>query len=77
MNHLNQEVSSLTKELHEMMQFLHTHVTPPHFASSFSPFSSFSCHTPSNCSNVASSTADWPSRLAFNMSAGPCLQPEA
>uniref|UniRef100_A0A8C1VN75 Voltage-gated delayed rectifier potassium channel KCNH4 n=1 Tax=Cyprinus carpio TaxID=7962 RepID=A0A8C1VN75_CYPCA len=77
MNHLNQEVSSLTKELHEMMQFLHTHVTPPHFTSSFTPFSSFSCHTSSNCTNVASSTSNWPSRLAFNMSAGPCLQPEA
>ncbi|KAK2916193.1 hypothetical protein Q8A67_000567 [Cirrhinus molitorella] len=77
MNHLNQEVSLLTKELHEMMQFLHMHVTPSHFASSFTPFSSFNCHTSSNCTNVASSTADWPSRLAFNMSAGPCLQPEA
>ncbi|XP_016109727.1 potassium voltage-gated channel subfamily H member 8-like [Sinocyclocheilus grahami] len=77
MNHLNQEVSSLTKELHEMMQFLHSHVTQPHFTSSFTPFSSFSCHTSSNCTNVASSTSDWPSRLAFNMSAGPCLQPEA
>ncbi len=77
MKHLNQEVSSLTKELHEMMQFLHTHVTPPHFTSSFTPFSSFNCHTLSNCTNVASSTTDWPPRLAFNMSAGPCLQSEA
>ncbi|XP_026058473.1 potassium voltage-gated channel subfamily H member 4-like [Carassius auratus] len=77
MNHLNQEVSSLTKEFHEMMQFLHMHVTPPHFPSSFTPFSSFNCHTSSNCTNVASSTTDWPSRLAFNMSAGPCLQLEA
>ncbi|XP_051994845.1 potassium voltage-gated channel subfamily H member 4-like [Xyrauchen texanus] len=76
MNHLNQEVSSLTKELHEMMQFLHTHMTPPHFTSSFAPFSSFNCHTSSNCTNMASSTTDWPSRLAFNMSASPCLQPE-
>ncbi|XP_051570592.1 potassium voltage-gated channel subfamily H member 4a isoform X1 [Myxocyprinus asiaticus] len=76
MNHLNREVSSLTKELHEMMQFLHTHLTPPHFTSSFTPFSSFNCHTSSNCTNVASSTTDWPSRLAFNMSAGPCIQPD-
>uniref|UniRef100_A0A8C2H1K9 Voltage-gated inwardly rectifying potassium channel KCNH3 n=1 Tax=Cyprinus carpio TaxID=7962 RepID=A0A8C2H1K9_CYPCA len=77
MNHLNQEVSSLTKEFHEMMQFLHLHVTTPHFMSSFTPFSSLNCHTSSNCTNVASSTTDWQSRLAFNMSAGPCLQLEA
>uniref|UniRef100_A0A8C1SEQ5 Voltage-gated delayed rectifier potassium channel KCNH4 n=1 Tax=Cyprinus carpio TaxID=7962 RepID=A0A8C1SEQ5_CYPCA len=77
MNHLNQEVSSLTKEFHEMMQFLHLHVTTPHFTSSFTPFSSLNCHTSSNCTNVASSTTDWQSRLAFNMSAGPCLQLEA
>lgn len=77
MNHLNQEVSSLTKEFHEMMQFLHLHVTTPHFTSSFTPFSSLNCHTSSNCTNVASSTTDWQSRRAFNMSAGPCLQLEA
>lgn len=76
MNHLNQEVSSLTKELHEMMQFLHSHVTPSHFASSFTPFSSYNCHTSSSFTNVASSTADWSSRLGYNMSAGACLQPE-
>ncbi|XP_056306417.1 potassium voltage-gated channel subfamily H member 4a [Danio aesculapii] len=73
MNHLNQEVTSLTKELHEMMQFLHAHVTQPHFPSSFTPFT---CHTSSNCTSVASSTTDWPSRLSYSMPSGPCLQPE-
>ncbi|TRY59827.1 hypothetical protein DNTS_035251 [Danionella cerebrum] len=71
---LNQEVSTLTKELHEMMQFLHTHMTSPHLPSSHASFSSFSCHPSSSCTNVASSTSDWPQRLSFNMQ--PRLQPD-
>ncbi|KAA0705834.1 Potassium voltage-gated channel subfamily H member 4 [Triplophysa tibetana] len=76
MNHLNQEVSSLTKQLHEMMQFLHSHVTPSHFTSSFTPYSSYSCHTSSNFTNMASSTTNWSSRLGYTMSAGASLQPD-
>ncbi|XP_066497758.1 potassium voltage-gated channel subfamily H member 4a [Hoplias malabaricus] len=65
MTRLNQEVSNLAKELHEMMHFLHTHITLPHIT----PYSSFGLHTQTTSSNLTTSPSDWPLRLPFSMTA--------
>ncbi|XP_031422586.1 potassium voltage-gated channel subfamily H member 4a isoform X2 [Clupea harengus] len=80
MCHMNQEVSNLTKELHEMMHFLKTHVTLPHFHSSLSSFPSFGLQvvpTPSVSSTMAATAPDWQPRVQVNMPAGSCVHPDS
>ncbi|XP_058260789.1 potassium voltage-gated channel subfamily H member 4a isoform X2 [Hemibagrus wyckioides] len=69
MNRLNQEVSNLAKGLHEMMHFLHTHVTMSHFPSPLASYSSFSLHTQTSNTSLTPSPSDWPPRMSFNMTA--------
>ncbi|KAM9457190.1 potassium voltage-gated channel subfamily H member 4a [Clarias gariepinus] len=64
MNRLNQEVSNLAKGLHEMMHFLHTHVTMPHFAPPLPTYSSFS-------TSLTPPPSDWPPRVSFNIAQAP------
>ncbi|XP_060758409.1 potassium voltage-gated channel subfamily H member 4a [Neoarius graeffei] len=71
MNRLNQEVSNLAKGLHEMMHFLHTHVTMPHFPSPVPSYSSFSLHAQTSNTTLTPSPSDWPPRMSFNMATAP------
>lgn len=64
MNRLNQEVSNLAKGLHEMMHFLHTHLTMPHFAPPLPTYSSFS-------TSLTPPPSDWPPRVSFNIAQAP------
>lgn len=67
MNRLNQEVSNLAKGLHEMMHFLHTHVTMSHFTSPHPSHSTYSLHTQTSNTSLTPSPSDWPPRMSFNM----------
>ncbi|KAK2829592.1 hypothetical protein Q7C36_017582 [Tachysurus vachellii] len=69
MNRLNQEVSNLAKGLHEMMHFLHTHVTMSHFPSPHPSHSTYSLHTQTSNTSLTPSPSDWPPRMSFNMAA--------
>lgn len=71
MNRLNQEVSNLAKGLHEMMHFLHAHVTMPNFPSSLPLVSSFNLHTQTSSASLTPSPSDWPPQMSFNMATAP------
>lgn len=63
MSRLNQEVSNLAKELHEMMHFLHTNTH--HFLSPLPPYSSYSS------TNVTQSPSDWTTGSPYNLATAP------
>ncbi|TSK28008.1 Potassium voltage-gated channel subfamily H member 4 [Bagarius yarrelli] len=71
MTRLNQEVSNLAKGLHEMMHFLHTHVTMPHFPSPIPSYSSFSLYTQTSNTSLTTPQSDWLPRNSFSMTAAP------
>ncbi|XP_067088846.1 potassium voltage-gated channel subfamily H member 4a [Osmerus mordax] len=70
MTTLSHQVSNLTKELHEMMHFLQTHVSTAHYSSSMSTYPC-GIQIVSNPNGNVTAGDDWQTQLSFSMPTRP------
>lgn len=73
-NTLNQEVSNLAKRLHEIIDFLSSHMPMLHYAP---PVSSYSHNIPMAPSPSVTASSNWQSRAPLNIATGLHLHHEA